>query len=393
MKLIIFGGDGFCAWPAALHLSAAGHEVVIVDNFSRRRIDEDLGISSLTPIASLQTRLLVWNRLGGCAIRSFLIDTAEEPDRVKRLLEEERPDAVLHYAEQRAAPVSMKNAYYKRYTLCNNLASTFNILEAIVETGRDVHLIHFGSMGVYGYLQSNCRVPEGYLEVPVPGSSIPRKLLYLGVPASIYHVTKMQDALMFQFYNCTYGVRITDLHQGVVWGTWTEETRRDERLINRFDYDGDYGTFVNRFLMQAALDYPLTVYGAGGQCRPIIHIRDSVCCVELALDNPPRTGDPVHIYNQTTEVYQVREIARIVSEKTGVPIQTIPNPRVENEETRFLVDNGTLLSLGLKPTLLRAALMEEVMDVARRYRHRCDFSRILPSSHWKSRKPVEHGRG
>ena len=394
MKLFICGGDGYCGWPTALYLSKKGFEVVILDNLSRRKIDVELGANSLTPIASLENRIATWNAVSGAKkpIRFINIDLAREADRLSQLITTEAPDTIMHYAEQRAAPYSMKSTFHKRYTLENNLSSTLNLLEGIVESGKDIHFVHLGSMGVYGYFSRDTVVPEGYMDVVSPdnsGSGVVKKskLLCQGNPASIYHCTKMQDAILFQFYNDNNNMRITDLHQGVVWGTHTAETRLDERLINRYDYDGDYGTFINRFLMQSVIGHPLTVYGRGGQCRPIIHIRDSARCVELAIENPPKVGDDVHIYNQTTEVFQIRDIARLVAEKTGCEIRQVENPRVENEEVKFAVDNSTLLGLGLKPTYFGDSLMDEVIDVVRKYQSRCNLEMIMPRSKWRKEQP------
>jgi UDP-sulfoquinovose synthase len=388
MKVVLFGADGFCGWPAALYLSKKGHEIVIIDNLSRRKIDLELGCDSLTPIQSIDNRVETWKSLTGKSIRFFNIDMANEYERLFELIRKEKPDAVVHYAEQRAAPYSMKSPWHKRYTLENNLNATHNLLCAIVESELDIHLVHLGSMGVYGYCEWDTCIPEGYIDAPAdPRNGCQnRKVLCHGLPASIYHVTKMQDALMFQFYNCNDGIRITDLHQGVVWGTRTEETDLDECLINRFDYDGDYGTFINRFIMQASIGHPLTIYGKGGQCRGIIHIKDSIRCIELALLNPPQKGEPVEIYNQMTEIYKIRDIARIISKKTGAELKHIENPRVEKEEFQFEAKNDSLISLGLKPTKLSDGLIEDEIVIANKYVSRCDWSKILPTSKWRRQK-------
>uniref|UniRef100_UPI002811CE98 NAD-dependent epimerase/dehydratase family protein n=1 Tax=Phenylobacterium sp. TaxID=1871053 RepID=UPI002811CE98 len=274
MRVLILGGDGFCGWPTALHLSARGHDVAIVDNGSRRRIDEELGAGSLTPIESLETRLAAWHEVSGRTIAAHELTVGRDFDALVDLLKAFRPDGIVHFAEQRAAPYSMKSARHKRYTVDNNLNATHDVLAAIVESGLDIHLAHLGTMGVYGYGTAGVAIPEGYLTVQVESAEgwVPKEILYPANPGSIYHLTKTQDALLFQFYAKNDGLRITDLHQGIVWGTQTAETRLDPRLINRFDYDGDYGTVLNRFLMQAAVGYPLTVHGAGGQTRAFINI-------------------------------------------------------------------------------------------------------------------------
>ncbi|MBO0884838.1 MAG: NAD-dependent epimerase/dehydratase family protein, partial [Mycobacterium sp.] len=293
MRILILGGDGFCGWPTALHLSNRGHEVAIVDNLSRRNIDNELEVSSLTPITPMSVRLAAWEEVSGNRITFHRYDVAQNYHRLLTHLEQWRPDAVVHFAEQRAAPYSMKSSAHKRYTVNNNLNATNNLLAAIVESGLDVHVVHLGTMGVYGYGTAGMKIPEGYLRVKVTtdAGDIEQEILYPPNPGSIYHMTKTQDQLLFAYYAKNDQLRITDLHQGIVWGTQTPETQRDERLINRFDYDGDYGTVLNRFLMQAAIKYPLTVHGTGGQTRAFIHIQDTVRCIELAIENPPDRGD------------------------------------------------------------------------------------------------------
>jgi UDP-sulfoquinovose synthase len=385
MKVLVLGGDGFCGWPTTLYLSARGHEVMIADNLSRRNIDNELECDSLTPIQPPSRRIAAWKRLNGRDISFVRINIAKEYDRLLELLKQERPDAVIHFAEQRAAPYSMKSARHKIYTVDNNLNATNNILCSIVESGLDIHVVHLGTMGVYGYSTPGLRIPEGYLSIRIPNgdTDIVSRIMYPPNPGSIYHMTKTQDALFFQFYNKNDGLRITDLHQGVVWGTNTPETMLDERLINRFDYDGDYGTVLNRFLMQATIGHPLTVYGTGGQTRAFIHIRDSVRCIELALLNPPAPGAPVEVFNQTTETHRVRDLAQLVSRMTGAPVQSIPNPRAEAAENDLEVENSKFLALGLKPTRLSEGLLEEVGNIARKYAGRCDVGKILPRSFWR----------
>ena len=387
MKVLVLGGDGFCGWPTSLHLSAKGHEVKIVDNLSRRYIDTILEVDSLTPITPIGTRLATWETVSGNTITFENMDIAHEYDSLVRLLREFKPDAIVHFAEQRAAPYSMKNPKAKRYTVDNNVNGTHNLLCALVESKVDAHVAHLGTMGVYGYGWSgSAPIPEGYLPVKVqtPEGELTREILHPANPGSVYHMTKTLDQLMFAFYAKNDGVRVTDLHQGIVWGTQTPETIQDERLINRFDYDGDYGTVLNRFLMQAAYGHPLTVHGTGGQTRAFIHIRDTVKCIELALDNPPQNGEKPAIFNQVTETFRVRDLAKLIGDMTHSEVMYMDNPRNEAEENELIVENAQFLSLGLEPTTLSAGLLEEIQDIASKYKLRADRTKIIATSKWRS---------
>lgn len=388
MKIAILGGDGFCGWPAALHLSERGHDVITVDNMSRRRIDDELGAQSLTPIRPLVERLRAWTEVSGKVIEHRHLDVAEDYEGLLQLISEDQPDAVVHFAEQRAAPYSMKSSRTKRYTVDNNVSATHNLLAAIVESERDVHVVHLGTMGVYGYGTAGMKIPEGYLDVEIPHEEqepIQQQILYPTNPGSIYHMTKSLDQLLFAFYAKNDQLRITDLHQGIIWGTTTAETQRDERLINRFDYDGDYGTVLNRFLMQAAVGYPLTVHGTGGQTRAFIHVQDMVRCVDLALENSPAPGERVKILNQMTETHRVRDLAELIARISGAAVEMVPNPRQESAENELHVTNDTFLELGLQPTTLSEGLLHEVEETAKRYAHRADLSKIPARSLWNRR--------
>lgn len=393
--VFVLGGDGFCGWPTTLHLSHLGYEVHVLDNLARRKADVELEVESLTPIVSISRRLETWTRETNRVIAYHAIDLATEYDRFVQLLIEHRPDVIVHFAEQRAAPYSMKSPWHKRYTVENNTRVTHNVLCGLVETALDTHLVHLGTMGVYGYGTAGLTIPEGYMEAMVDTESGPNRIefLYPANPGSVYHMTKTLDALMFYYYNKNDGLRITDLHQGIVWGTTTPETALHPDLVNRFDYDGDYGTVLNRFLVQAAVGHPLTVHGTGGQTRAFIHIRDTVRCIQLAIANPPETGDRVKIFNQTTETHTLIDLAKLVSRLTGAEIRFYKNPRNEAVENELRVANKAFLALGLEPTKLEEGLLEEVVDIARPHIDRVDLERIRARSTWTRNQVVDDDEG
>ena len=390
-KIIVLGGDGFCGWPTALHLSQLGYDVSIVDNLSRRKIDVELGCQSLTPIATIEKRLAAWEAITGKKIAFYNVDIAHDFHPLQALLAEIRPKAIVHFAEQRAAPYSMKSAAHKRYTVDNNINGTHNLLCAMVEAGVNSHLVHLGTMGVYGYGTAGMAIPEGYLSVHVDidGTEKEIEIPYPPHPGSIYHMTKTLDAILFYYYNKNDDIRITDLHQGIVWGTNTDETLMHPDLINRFDYEGDYGTVLNRMLVQSVVGHPLTVYGSGGQTRAFIHIRNTVQCIALAIANPPAQGTRVKIFNQTTETHRVSDLAQLVARLTGAEVRYYVNPRKEALENELRVRNDQFLELGLNPIKLNEGLLTEVMDVVQKYEDRVDMSKIITDSRWRKDIPLD----
>jgi UDP-sulfoquinovose synthase len=382
-KVIIFGGDGYCGWPTALHLSDAGMEVCIADNFSRRLWDYELGIGSLTPIQTLQERTAAWRE---CSEREISVEVGSllEYEFVARVLERYQPDAVVHFAEQRAAPFSMIDRSHAVFTQYNNVIGTLNLLFGLKEHAPDCHLVKLGTMGEYG--TPNIDIEEGFIEIEHNG----RKdlLPYPKQPGSFYHLSKVHDSHNIMFTCKVWGMRATDLNQGVVYGTVTKQTEQDERLINRFDYDDIFGTALNRFCLQAALDYPLSVYGKGGQTRGFLDIRDTVRCIELAIDNPPDAGQ-FRVFNQFTEQFSVLQLAEMVRESgkrfgLDVNIEHTPNPRVELEDHYYNAKHTKLLDLGLQPHYLSESLVDSLLNIAIKYRDRVDPSIIAPRVNWRS---------
>jgi len=379
-KIFILGGDGFCGWPTSLHLSKHSHEVTIIDNLSRRKIDKQFKTNSLTPIKSINQRIKVWNNLNKHKINFINIDLSKNDFKFLELIKKYKPDIIIHFAEQRSAPFSMKNKNTRAYTVNNNISVTHNILNAIVESKLDIHLIHLGTMGVYGY--GNGLIPEGYINISDIKYGFKKKeIIYPTDPGSIYHMTKSLDQVLFYYYNKNYRLKITDLHQGIVWGTETKETKQHPSLINRFDYDGDYGTVLNRFIAQSAINYPLTVYGSGNQTRAFINIQNTVESIRLAVNNPPK-NNKVRIINQITETFSIKFLANEISKISGVKIKIIKNPRKEKPKNTLKVENKTLLNKGLSPIKFSTILSEEINSIAKKYKSRIKKDIILPTSKW-----------
>jgi UDP-sulfoquinovose synthase len=382
MKIAVLGGDGYCGWATALHLSQKGHEVAIIDNFLRRQWDDELGVQTLTPIRPLSERLRVWQMRSGKTIDLFVGDVADF-DFLSSMVKQFKPEAIVHFAEQRSAPYSMIDRKHAVFTQVNNVLGTLNVLFAIREFQPDCHLIKLGTMGEYG--TPNIDIEEGYITIEHNG----RKdvLPYPKQPGSFYHLSKVHDSHNIMFACKIWGIRATDLNQGVVYGTMTDEIALDEALINRFDYDDVFGTVLNRFCVQAAIGQPLTVYGKGGQMRGFLDIRDTVRCIEIACQNPASRGE-CRVYNQFREQFSVLELAQMVEtvgKKLGmnVEIDHLPDPRVEAEEHYYNAKHSKLIDLGLDPHLLSDALLDSLVTIAVRYRDRVDASLMLPQVNWR----------
>jgi UDP-sulfoquinovose synthase len=382
MKIIVAGGDGFCGWPTALYLSQKGHDISIVDSMVRRHIDEELGSNSLTPIATLEERVAKWKELTGKEIRTYEGDL-QDFDFLKMVLEKEQPEAFVHYAEQRSAPYSMIDRKHAIYTQVNNVVGTLNVLYGIKDIVPNCHLIKLGTMGEYG--TPNIPIEEGYLDIEHKGRK--DRLPFPKQPGSYYHLSKVHDSHNIMFACRIWGIRATDLNQGVVYGLSTNETSLDPILANRLDYDSVFGTALNRFIIQAAIGHDLTVYGKGGQTRGFLNIEDTVRCIEIAAENPADAGE-FRVFNQFTEEFSVTELAQMVKEaaaKVGlsVNIAHLENPRVEKEEHFYEAANTSLLDLGLKPHLLTEDVIGSILKTAIDHKDRVIKENVLPTVTWK----------
>ena len=388
MRILILGGDGFCGWPTALYLSQRGHVVEIVDNLSRRLWDVELGTSSLVPIASIEERIAAWERLTSSRI-AFTSGDLGDWDLVAGVVERFRPEAIVHYGEQRSAPYSMIDRAHAVFTQVNNVVGTLNVLYAMRDFAPEAHLIKLGTMGEYG--TPNIAIEEGYIEIEHEG----RKdvLPYPKQPGSFYHLSKVHDSHNMLFACRVWKLRATELNQGVVYNVDTPETLREDVLANRYDYDEVFGTALNRFCAEAVVGHPLTVYGAGGQTRGFIDIRDTVRCIELAALNPAPAGE-VRIYNQFTEQFSVLQLAEHVQRVAGTlgleaRIEHLANPRIEKEQHYYEAKHTKLLDLGLHPHLLTDETITHLLAAANRHRDRIDLTHIRPTVTWaKQESPV-----
>jgi UDP-sulfoquinovose synthase len=387
MRVLILGGDGYLGWPTALRFSAGGHEVSVVDNFIRRRWVEGVGSDSLTPILDLDARIAAWEEVSGNEIRSYA-GSVEDGELLDRVVAETRPEAVVHYGQQASAPYSMASREQAVETQYGNVIGNLNLLFAIRDHVPDCHLVKLGTMGEYG--QPNIDIEEGYIEIEHKGRR--DNLPFPKLPASLYHCSKVHDSTNIHFACRTWGLRATDLNQGVVYGVDTPETAEDERLITRFDYDEVFGTVLNRFCLQAVIGHPLTVYGSGGQTRGFLNIRDTLQCVELAVTNPAEAGE-FRVFNQFTEQFSVIDLAHLVKHSAehlgySVEIQHVDNPRVEKEEHYYNAIHTKLLDLGLEPTLLGEELVESMIHAIERHKGRAIEGAIAPRTRWNPAKSL-----
>ncbi len=385
MRILILGGDGYLGWPTALRFSARGHEVSVVDNFSRRRWHSEHGTDSLTPIADLEARIEAWREVSGKTIRSY-VGAIEDGDFLDEVVAEVKPEAVVHYGQQASAPFSMLSRERAVETQHANVIGNLNLLFAIRDHCPDAHLVKLGTMGEYG--QPGIDIEEGYIEIEHKGRK--DTLPFPKLPGSLYHCSKVHDSTNIHFATRTWGLRATDLNQGVVYGIHTEESDRDERLITRFDYDELFGTVLNRFCTQAVIGHPLTVYGRGHQTRGFLNIRDTLACVELAVQNPAERGE-FRVYNQFTEQFSVLELAELVKHAAThlgyeVELRHYDNPRVEKEEHYYNAVHTKLLDLGLEPTLLKEELIESTIHAIERHKEHVIESSIDPQTRWNPAK-------
>jgi UDP-sulfoquinovose synthase len=380
MNILVLGGDGYLGWPTALHLSARGHRVTIVDNLVRREYDREMGVDSLVPIAPLDERVKKWKEVSGRQI-DLRIGNLTDAAFTYAAVADSKPEAIVHFGEQRSAPYSMIDREHAVYTQVNNVVGTLNVMYAIAELDPTIHLVKLGTMGEYGY--PNIDIEEGFIEITHKGRT--DVLPYPKQPGSFYHLSKVHDSANIMFACRVWGLRSTDLNQGIVYGQSTDETDLDPALGTRFDYDAVFGTVLNRFCVQAVMGHPLTVYGAGGQTRGMLNVRDTLACVTLALENPAEAGE-FRVFNQFTESFSVRDMADMVKQASSRPVEIasgLANPRVEREEHYFNAANTKLLDLGLEPHLLTQAVIKDMLELVERHRARVDTDAIAPTVQWR----------
>jgi UDP-sulfoquinovose synthase len=382
MRILILGGDGYLGWPTAMHFSARGHEVHVVDNYMRRQMVKSVGSDSLIPIRSLSDRVAAWREVSGAEIGVTIGDLTEMA-LVERIFTEFEPEAVVHYGEQPSAPYSMGSHARAMKTQINNVSNTLNVLFAMRDICPDAHLIKLGTMGEYG--TPNIDIEEGFIEISHNGRS--DTLPFPKLPHSLYHCSKVHDSTNIHFASRVWGTRATDLNQGVVYGIDTAETKLDPRLATRFDYDEAFGTALNRFCVQAAIGYPLSVYGSGGQTRGYLNIIDTLRCVELAALNPAAEGE-FRVFNQFTEQFSIAELAELVQAAgrelgLDVEIDSVDNPRTEKEEHYYNARHTKLLDLGLEPHLLSTDVVAQALRTIERHRDRVIGAAIPPRTRWR----------
>lgn len=391
MKIIVTGGDGFCGWPTSLHLSNAGHDVLIIDNLSRRSISKALKYESLTQIHPINERLDKWRNLTGKKISLKQLDIANDFATLLDVVTAFDPDCIVHLAAQRSAPYSMMSVESGNYTLSNNVISTNNILRAIEHHNRSIKLVNLGSIGVYGYEDRNFEIPEGKTDfsgLDTNNSAYNFRGQIPFNPTSIYHLSKSQITSLLNFYSQNYGIDITDLYQGIVWGTQTTETKYSDVLSNRFDYDEIYGTVLNRFVVQAQSGMPITVYGKGQQTRAFIHIQDTVKCIEVAVNSGKSNSGDVNVMHQIAETRTVKSVAEHVATLMDGTIRHIENPRDEEEEHRYNLASTKFTELGMnRLSTLGDSLLDEIQNVVCKHLQHIDKTCIDPKVKWdKSKK-------
>jgi len=383
MKVMILGGDGYLGWPTAMYLSLKGFEVAVIDSMVKRRWEAEVGVEPLTPVPTLRRRIRRWKDVSGKEIPVFIGDIARNHRFIYEAISSFMPDAIVHYAEQPSAPFSMIGRENCVDTQVNNISGTLNVMFAIQHVNPAIHLVKLGTMGEYG--TPNIDIEEGWLDVEHNGRR--DRVLYPKKPGSYYHLSKVHDSHNLEFACRIWGARVTDLNQGVVYGIASDEILMDPDLLTSFHYDSVFGTVLNRFIVQAVYGLPLTVYGNGSQQRGFLNIRDTLRCVELAIENPAQQGE-FRIFNQFTEQFSVLELAEYVkgaAESLGITsqIHNIPNPRIEQENHHFNPKHSALMALGLNPHLLSRKIIQEMIEMVQKNSHRIVPETVMPEVQWK----------